>query len=151
MRMYCAWASPLLLSARPADRAGRTEAFMPDGHRTLPVGDGLTEAISAAMVTLYGEVYGHDRTTASTYINDNVVVCILEDILTTSEEKLVATGAASEVIEGRVAFQAAREDEFSAAVERLTRRRVVAFMSANQTLPGIACEMFFLEPVEAAR
>jgi uncharacterized protein YbcI len=100
------------------------------------------------MVTLYGEVYGHDRTTASTYINDNVVVCILEDILTTSEEQLVADGGASEVIEGRVAFQAAREDEFSAAVERLTRRRVVAFMSANQTLPGIACEMFFLEPPE---
>ena len=119
--------------------------------REEPAGEGLTEAISAAMVTLYEEVYGHDRTTASTYINDNVVVCILEDILTTSEEKLVATGAASEVIEGRVAFQAAREDEFSAAVERLTRRRVVAFMSANQTLPGIACEMFFLEPVEAAR
>lgn len=124
---------------------------MPDGHTTLPVGDGLTEAISAAMVTLYGEVYGHDRTTASTYINDNVVVCILEDILTKSEERLVAAGSASEVIEGRVAFQAAREDEFSAAVERLTRRRVVAFMSANQTLPGIACEMFFLEPVAAAR
>lgn len=124
---------------------------MPDGHVTLPVGDGLTEAISAAMVTLYGEVYGHDRTTASTYINDNVVVCILEDILTKSEERLVADGSATEVIEGRVAFQAAREDEFSAAVERLTRRRVVAFMSANQTLPGIACEMFFLEPVAADR
>jgi uncharacterized protein YbcI len=124
---------------------------MPDGHSALPDGDGLTNAISAAMVTLYGEVYGHDRTTASTYINDNVVVCILEDILTTSETRLVADGSASEVIEGRVAFQAAREDEFSAAVERLTRRRVVAFMSANQTLPGIACEMFFLEPVEAAQ
>jgi uncharacterized protein YbcI len=124
---------------------------MPDGHRTLPVGEGLTEAISAAMVTLYGEVYGHDRTTASTYINDNVVVCILEDILTKSEERLVADGSASEVIEGRIAFQAAREDEFSAAVERLTRRKVVAFMSANQTLPGIACEMFFLEPVKALR
>ena len=124
---------------------------MPDGHSNLPVGDGLTEAISAAMVTLYGEVYGHDRTTASTYINDNVVVCILEDILTKTEERLVADGSATEVIEGRVAFQAAREDEFSAAVERLTRRKVVAFMSANQTLPGIACEMFFLEPVKAAR
>ncbi len=124
---------------------------MPDGHSALPAGDGLTNAISAAMVTLYGEVYGHDRTTASTYINDNVVVCILEDILTTSEERLVADGSASEVIDGRVAFQAAREDEFSAAVERLTRRRVVAFMSANQTLPGIACEMFFLEPAEAVQ
>jgi uncharacterized protein YbcI len=121
---------------------------MPDGC-TLPVEESLTRAISAAMVTLYDEVYGHDRTTASTYINDNVVVCILEDILTPSEKELVAAGSASDVIQARVAFQADREDAFSAAVERITLRRVVAFMSANQTLPGIACEMFFLEPVEA--
>ena len=113
-------------------------------------GDGLTRAISAAMVTLYGEVYGHDRTTASTYINDDVVVCILEDILTTSEQALVAAGSASEVIDGRVAFQAEREDDFSRAVERLTLRRVVAFLSGNQTSPGIACEMFFLAPIETA-
>jgi hypothetical protein len=51
---------------------------MPDGL-ALAGGDGLTRAISAAVVTLYAEVYGHDRTTASTYINDNVVVCILEE------------------------------------------------------------------------
>ncbi|MEA2314313.1 MAG: hypothetical protein QOI03_1005 [Solirubrobacteraceae bacterium] len=118
--------------------------------RVRPGEEVLTEAISAAMVTLYGEVYGHDRTTASTYINDNVVVCIMEDILTSSEKELIATGSGSEVIDGRVAFQAARQDEFSAAVERLTSRRVVAFMSANQTTPGIACEMFFLEPNGAA-
>lgn len=123
---------------------------MPD-VRALPGGEVLTRAISAAMVTLYAEVYGHDRTTASTYINDNVVVCILEDILTSSEQALVAAGGASEVIDGRVAFQADREDDFSAAVERLTLRRVVAFMSANQTAPGIACEMFFLDPIETAR
>jgi uncharacterized protein YbcI len=102
------------------------------------------------MVTLYAEVYGHDRTTASTYINDNVVVCILEHILTSSEQELVAAGSGNEVIDGRVAFQADREDDFSAAVERLTLRRVVAFMSANQTSPGIACEMFFLAPLEVA-
>ncbi len=113
---------------------------------TLLSGKGLTEAISAAMVSLYEEVYGHDRATASTYINDNVVVCILEDILTSSEQSLIADGGASEVIDGRVAFQSARQDEFSAAIERLTHRRVVAFMSANQTSPGIACEIFFLEP-----
>ncbi len=79
----------------------------------------------------------------------NVVVCILEGILTSSEQELVAAGSASEVLDGRVAFQADREDDFSAAVERLTLRRVVAFMSANQTAPGIACEMFFLDPIEA--
>ena len=120
---------------------------MPDVD-ALPTSEELTRAISAAMVSLYAEVYEHDRTTASTYINDNVVVCILEGILTSAEQDLVAAGSESEVIDGRVAFQADREDKFSAAVERLTLRRVVAFMSANQTSPGIACEMFFLSPVE---
>jgi uncharacterized protein YbcI len=123
---------------------------MPHG-RVLPGGDSnLTRDISAAMVSLYGEFYGHERTTANTYINDNVVVCILEDILSSTEQELVAAGAGSQVIDGRVAFQASREDDFSAAVERLTKREVVAFMSANQTSPGIACEMFFLAPVNDA-
>lgn len=111
--------------------------------------DELTREISAAIVALYAEVYGHDRTTATTYINDDVVVCILEDILSCSEQELVAGGGASEVIEGRIAFQADREDEFSDAVERLTQRRVVAFLSANQAAPGIACELFFLRPAAA--
>jgi uncharacterized protein YbcI len=118
---------------------------MPDLQAPLE-GEGLTIAISAAMVELYARVYDHDRTTASTYINDNVVVCILEDILTADEQVLVAAGAHGKVIDGRVAFQSDSEDAFSAAVERLTLRRVVAFMSANQSSPGIACEMFFLEP-----
>ena len=116
--------------------------------RALPTGANLTQAISAAMVTLYAEVYGHGRTTASTYINDNVVVCILEDILTPAEQQLVAAGSERDVIDGRIAFQADREDKFSTAVERLTQRQVVAFLSANQTSPGVACELFFLAPVE---
>jgi uncharacterized protein YbcI len=113
----------------------------------LAGGEGLTltEAISAAMVELYAEFYGHDRTTATTYINDNVVVCVLENILTKGEDVLVAAGSRGEVIDGRVAFQTDTEDEFTAEIQRLTHRRVVAFMSANQTTPGVACELFFLE------
>ena len=110
----------------------------------------ITRKISAAMVALYSEVYGHDRTTASTFINGDVVVCILENILSSAEKELVADGGEGEVLDGRVAFQADRRDEFSAAVERLTGRRVVAFLSANQTAPGIASEVFFLEPVDGA-
>jgi uncharacterized protein YbcI len=109
----------------------------------------LTEAISAAMVALYARVYDHDRTTATTYINDNVVVCILENILTASETQLVADDLAAGVIDGRVAFQTETEDEFTACIERLTQRRVVAFLSANQTSPGVASELFFLEPDDA--
>ncbi len=106
----------------------------------------LTEAISAAMVELYAQCYAHSRTTATTYINDRVVVCVLENILTAQEDRLVQGGSAHEVIDGRVAFQTDTEDEFTAAVERLTKRRVTAFLSANQTTPGVAAELFFLEP-----
>ena len=113
----------------------------------LLAGDALTEAISASMVTLYGRHYGHDRTTGTTYINDNVVVCVLEDILSKDESSLVANGAkgASQVIDERVAFQNGMEDEFTAEIERLTGRQVTAFLSANQTTPGVACELFFLD------
>jgi uncharacterized protein YbcI len=113
-------------------------AVAPDGRR-------LTEAISAAMVELYSEFYGHRRTTATTYINDNIVVCVLESILSDDEKLQIADGASSDVIDGRVAFQTNAEDEFTAAIEQLTRRSVTAFLSANQTHPGVACELFFLE------
>jgi len=105
----------------------------------------LTEAISAAMVDLYGRFYGHDRTTATTYINDNVVVCILEDILSAGESDQIADGGSSDVIDARVAFQVGAEDEFTTVIERLTGRTVTAFLSANQTSPGVASELFFLE------
>lgn len=109
-------------------------------------GGDLTDAISAAMVALYAEFYDHDRTKATTYINDNVVVCVLEDILAESEVDQIADGESGDVIEGRVAFQNGAEDEFREAVQRLTLRSVTAFLSANQTAPGIACELFFLGP-----
>ena len=78
-------ASPLLSVHASHHRALRTEALHARRSTLYPVGKVLTRAISAAIVGLYAEFYGHDRTTASTYINDNVVVCILEGILTSSE------------------------------------------------------------------
>jgi uncharacterized protein YbcI len=105
----------------------------------------LTVAISEAIAELYAAFYDHDRTTATTYSNKNVVLCVLENILTKGEDTLIAKGARGEVIDGRVSFQTDSEDEFTTAVERLTQRHVVAFMSANQTIPGMACELFFLD------
>lgn len=119
----------------------------PRGRAGRAAGDGspLTRAISAEIVALYAAVYGHDRTTATTYINDNVVLCVLENILTEHEDTLIHAGSSGEVIDARVAFQTDTEDEFTEAIERLTHRRVVAFMSANQTTPGVAAELFFLD------
>jgi uncharacterized protein YbcI len=102
------------------------------------------------MVQLYATFYQHDRTTATTYINDNIVVCVLEHILTAGEDTLIADGGSGEVIDGRVAFQTDTEDEFTAEIERLTHRHVTAFLSANQTAPGVACELFFLDAAPLA-
>ena len=112
----------------------------------------LTRSISDAILALYAAFYGHDRAIATTYINDNVVVCVLESILTADEDAKIANGERGEVLDGRVAFQTDTEDEFTAAIERLTHRRVTAFLSANQTTPGVACELFFLDagPLVAA-
>lgn len=103
------------------------------------------------MVVLYAEFYDHERTAATTYLSDNIVVCVLENILTREEDALISAGAHGEVIDGRVAFQTDTEDEFTAAIERLTHRRVVASLIANQTTPGVACELFFLDaaPISA--
>ena len=120
------------------------------GAQAGPDDDEITEAISATMVDMYARFYGHDRTTGTTYINDNVVVCVLENILSATESSLVANGRDGEVIDDRVTFQEGMEDEFTAEIERLTGRRVTAFLSANQTSPGVACELFFLEARPAA-
>jgi uncharacterized protein YbcI len=128
---------------------------VPDVDPSRPAGSGahepsrLTRAISAEIVALYATVYGHDRTTATTYINDKVVLCVLENILTADEDALIETGSSDAVIDDRVAFQTATEDEFTEAIERLTGRRVVAFLSANQTTPGVAAELFLLDAAPA--
>ncbi len=69
----------------------------------------------AAGCQLKRRVCEHERVTARTYISDDVVVCILEDILSGGWQKLIAAGSSSELIDGRVAFRSDREDAFSAA------------------------------------
>jgi hypothetical protein len=59
------------------------------------------------MVELYAGCYDHG-TTATTYINDNIVVCVLENILTSDEAALVTAGSRGEVIDGGWRFNRGR-------------------------------------------
>ena len=108
----------------------------------------LRMAISAALVELYTAFYGHDpfyvhdRVTAGTSINDKVVVSVPESSLPQGEAGLVRAVASSASVDRRVAFETGDDDQFCAAVERLARRRVVAFMSHGQTASGGACVLF---------
>jgi uncharacterized protein YbcI len=105
----------------------------------------LAASISSAVVHLFTEHTGRGPTRARTTIDGDLVVVILQDGLTKAERTLVRAGKREEVLLLRRAFQDTMSVELIAAVERLTRRSVQAFMSANHTEADAAAEIFLLD------
>lgn len=116
------------------------------GEQPQPVGKHVLEAISSGLLLIYGDHYGRAPNRARTYLNDNVLVCVLqEDLLVASEVEAVGRGDDELVLSARIAFQREHQAEFIAVVERVMGRHVNAFLSANQTRPGVAAELFILD------
>ena len=107
----------------------------------------LTAAISSSMVGLLHRYTGRGPTRARTTIGENIIVCVLGATLTRGEQSLVQNGKAEVVLHGRRAFQDTIQREAISAVQELSGRRVVAFMSNNHIDPDLAVEVFILEPV----
>jgi len=111
-------------------------------------GGALNAAISNAVVGLLGEHLGRGPTRARSIHNGKLVLCVLEDTMTKAERNLAARGKEDFVLEMRHAFQETMQEELTAAIERLSGRKVVAFLSANHIEPDVAAEVFVLdEPV----
>ena len=113
-------------------------------------GGELNAAISKAVVRSFSDYIGRGPTKARTSIRDDLVVCLLENSLTKAERSLVAGGREQLVLDTRRAFQSTMRLDLVAAVEQLTKRRVIAFMSDNHIDPDIATETFLLEPARGA-
>jgi uncharacterized protein YbcI len=111
-------------------------------------GGQLNAAISNSVVRAFAEYIGRGPTKARTSIRDDVVFCMLENNLTKAECSLVAGGREQIVLETRRAHQSTMRAQLVSEVERLTRRKVIAFMSDNHIDPDIATETFVLEPLE---
>lgn len=73
------------------------------------------------------------------------MVVLLQDNMTKGEKSLVHAGKGAEVLQIRRTFQETMRAELVEAVERLTRRNVVSFMSANDVDPDAAAEIFLLD------
>jgi uncharacterized protein YbcI len=85
-------------------------------------------------------------TRARTIMQNDYLVCFLEDIYTKAERTLIEAGNFEEVARSRNAFQGAMEERFRAAVETLTGREVAGFLSQVRTDPDLAVEAFWLVP-----
>jgi uncharacterized protein YbcI len=111
-------------------------------------GGALNAAISNAVVGLLSEYVGKGPTKARAIHSGKFVLCVLEDTMTKAERSLASDGKEDFVLSMRHAFQETMREDFVAAVERLTGRKVVAFLSSNHVDPDLAAELFVLdEPI----
>lgn len=107
-------------------------------------GGELNAAVTSALVGIQTEHLGRGPRSASTFHYDNVLVTLMREVLTPVEKSLTRTDGGDAVTHIRHLFQQTMEDDFREAVERLTGRTVVAFISGNQVDPDIAAEVFIL-------
>ena len=106
----------------------------------------LNAAIANEIGKLVADFTGRGAPRSRAFIDQDVVVCLLEDGATRAEVNLVAAGKAELVRRGRDALQRAMETELVAAVERLTGRKVRSFLSGVSTSADSSVEVFVLEP-----
>jgi uncharacterized protein YbcI len=105
----------------------------------------LAAAISNAIVGIHSKHYGKGPTKAKTYIIDDTVVCMMQDVFTTVERTLIDNGKGELVREVRTTFQYTLRDEFIDAVHEIVGRRPRAFMSQIDCDADMALEFFLLE------
>jgi uncharacterized protein YbcI len=103
------------------------------------------------MVRLFKEQFGRGPTSARVaWAGPDVLVAVLEDTLTPAERNLVRMGEHERLRETRSFFQYASVREFCEPVERLTGRKVRAFISGIDTeVNGLSVETFVLHPAGA--
>jgi uncharacterized protein YbcI len=121
-------------------------------HEQSPTGlqgGALYAAISSAVVRIQRDYLGRGPTSARTHLNENTLIVELQETLTKAERTLAEQGEGEHVITTRHKFQEAMKSDLVGAVEDLTGREVVAFMSANHLDPDCAAEIFIFRPEHA--
>jgi uncharacterized protein YbcI len=103
-------------------------------------------AIGNAVTRLHRDRYGRGATTTRTVFHGDRIVVFLEDIYIPAERTLIEAGEWEQVKATRQSFQMAMRDAFAAAVQEITGRKVVAFMSQVHLDPDMAAEIFVLSP-----
>ena len=101
--------------------------------------------ISNAAVHLVREYTGRGPTKAKTTITEDLIVIVMRDTMLKAEKTLADHGEEGLVVSTRRRFQDAMRADFIDIVERISARRVVAFMSDHHIDPDLAVEVFVLE------
>src|SRR3954468_1830803 len=104
----------------------------------------MRAAISKEIVRLQAEYYGKGPTKAKTYIDDDLVVVVLEESFTRAEKTLAERGEGDAIQHIRRRFQQQMADDFTSVVEQATGRRVRVFLSDTDIEHDVSVETFLL-------
>ena len=119
---------------------------MPAPYTPL-TGDELLGAVTEAMVAFHERYHHRAPVTAKTLLlGGELLVCVLGGVYTDVEKTMIELQRAPIVHETRSAFQNAMEHRFVGAIERLSGRKVLTFMSDHHVGPDIEIELFMLTP-----
>jgi uncharacterized protein YbcI len=119
---------------------------MEDPEQGSVLGDDVLEAVNEAMVALHERYHARKPASSRTMMmGDDMLACLLGDVYTDVEKTMIELQRKALVHETRSAFQQAMEHRFIAAVERLTGRRVVRFISTHHVGPDLELELFLFE------
>jgi uncharacterized protein YbcI len=120
----------------------------PDGPLT---GDALLTGVTDAMIALHEHYHHRVPVTAKTLLlSDDLLACVMGGVYTDVEKTMIELQRGTTVQETRSAFQSAMQHKFIAAVERLSGRDVLAFISNQHVGPDMEIELFMLRPGAAA-
>jgi uncharacterized protein YbcI len=108
-------------------------------------GGRLNAALANEIGKVIADFTGRGATKSRAFIDQDVVVCVLEDGATKAEAHLVAAGKDELVRIQRDALQRAMEQQLVETVERLTGRVVRKFLSGSSLHADDSVEVFILE------
>jgi uncharacterized protein YbcI len=110
-------------------------------------GDDLLAAVTDAMVALHKRYHHREPMTAKSMLMSNeMLACVMGGVYTDVEKTMIELQRQTIVQQTRSAFQTAMQDRFISEVERLSGRRVLAFMSNSHVGPDLEIELFVLAP-----
>jgi uncharacterized protein YbcI len=108
-------------------------------------GNELLLAVTAAMVALHERYHHRTPVTARTQmLGDDLLACVLSGVYTDVEKTMIELQRSPVVQETRSAFQDAMQHKFIDAVQRLSGRGVLAFISNSHVGPDVEIELFML-------
>ena len=103
----------------------------------------ITDALVALHLRHHHRVPGRARTQM---LGDDLIACVMGDVYTDVEKTMIELQQSHVVADTRTQFQNAMQQRFVDVVQRLSGRRVLAFISSQHVGPDVAVELFMLAP-----